>query len=130
MANRGSQVMFQRQPAAVVGAEDDPLQIDLRGASRISKASVEASDPVQRLVGPIAPRCAGRKSDSVGQEHGMAGDLLAGIEVLREQGRRHDERVAGIGESLTGGPIGGKLAGRLQIDAGQSRAACTCTRRY
>ena len=44
----------------------------------------------------------------------MIRDLLAGVEVLREQRRRHHERVAGVGESLAGGTIDGKLAGRLQ----------------
>ena len=113
------QVFFQRQPSAVVGAEDDALQIDLRAAARVSKPGVKAPDPREQLVGPIAPGGAGRKPDAVGQQHGMVGDLLAGVEVLREQGRRHHERVAGVGKSLAGGAIGRKLAGGLQIDARQ-----------
>ena len=119
LADRGGQVFFQRQPASVVGAEDDALQIDLRAAARVGKPTVEAPDSRQHLVGPVPPGGARRKPDAVGQEHGMVGDLLAGVEVLREQGRRHHERIAGVGKTLAGGAIDGKLAGGLQIDARQ-----------
>ena len=49
----------------------------------------------------------------------MVSDLFAGVEVFREQGRRHHQGVAGVGKSFTGGAIGRKLAGRLQINTRQ-----------
>ena len=40
----------------------------------------------------------------------MGGDVLGGVEVLAQQGRRHHQRVAGVGEPLAGGAVLGELA--------------------
>ena len=44
----------------------------------------------------------------------MARDLLARVEVLREQGGRHDERAARVHEPFARRAIDGELAGRFQ----------------
>ena len=50
----------------------------------------------------------------------MAGDLLRRVEVLRDQRRRHHQRVAGVGEPFARRAVDGELAGRVErVDAGQ-----------
>ena len=46
-----------------------------------------------------------------GSEHGVAGDLLAGVEVLREQRRRHHQRVAGVREAFARRAVGRETRG-------------------
>ena len=71
---------------------------------------------VQNFVSAITPGRLGRKAETLRQKHGMRGNLLARVEILGQERRRHHERLAGVGEPFPGCPIGGKLAGRLEVN--------------
>ena len=80
-------------------------EVHLIGAARVGEAAIEPADLGEDLLGPVAARGPGREGEALGQEHGVARDLLAGIEVLREQRGRHDESVARVREPLAGGAV-------------------------
>ena len=116
---RRSHVAFNRQPAAVVGVEDDPLQIHLRSAGVIRVFAIDRANLSQDVVRPVGTRDRRRETESVRQQYGVLGDLASRVEVFRQQGRRHDERVARVGEAFAGRPVGRKIAGRIEVDPRQ-----------
>ena len=79
----------------------------------------EVAEREGRLVGPVALRLRGREAEAVRQKHDVVGDLLGRVQVLAEQGRRHDERVAGVREAFARGAVRREIAGGLEVDAGQ-----------
>ena len=92
------------------------MRVQLDGGRELT---VEAPDFRQNLVGPVPPARAGGKTDSVGDQHRVPCHLLTGIEIFPQQGRRHCQRIARVGESLTSGTLGRKFASRIQPDTGQ-----------
>ena len=81
---------------------------------------VECANLRGLFVGPVAARLAHREAKSLRQHHGVVRDVLRGIEVLREEGRRDvRECFGGVGEAFARGTVGRELARRLQIDAGE-----------
>ena len=96
------------------------VQRERRLAERVGVPGVEGAEPGGALVGPVASGLTGREAEAVGQQHGVVGHVLRGVQVLREQ-RRGDvrQRLGGVREALAGGPVGGELAGRPQVDAGR-----------
>ena len=84
---RGGDVLLDGQPSAIVGLEDDPLQVDARGAAGIRMRAVHCADLHERVVRPVTRRVRWREPDAVGQQHRMLRDLLGGVEILRDQSR-------------------------------------------
>ena len=74
---------------------------------------------MEGFVGPVAAGGVGREADAVAEQHGVRSHVLGGIEIFAEQGRRHDEGVAGVGEAFAGRAVGGELAGGIEGDAGE-----------
>ena len=65
---------------------------------------------------PIAAR---READPGRRQNGMRGDLPRGVEVFREQVRRHKQRFPGVGKPFAGDRVFQKSLRRPQVDAGQ-----------
>ena len=105
--------------------EPDPLPNDCLGCRRggvewLREPAVEPADAGERLVGPVAPRVAGGKPEAVGQEHGMPGHGLRGVEVFGHERRRHDERLARVRKAFARAAVGWKLfRGIERVDAGE-----------
>ena len=124
LGQRGRKVFLQRQDS---GQPDADVAVDvdvphLRTHSQfpdLHEPAVELADLGQYLVGPVAPGPLRGKAEAIRQQHGVLGNGLAGVEILLQQAGRHDQGVAGIGESFPGRAVGGELPGRVQGDPRQ-----------
>ena len=115
----GGDVLFERQTAAGIGAEDEPLKVDLHASARVRELRIESAELLKRLVGPVASGRAGGEPQPAWKRHSMGSDPLGGIEVLRKQRGRHHQGVAVVREAFSRGAVGGELAGRVEWHAGQ-----------
>ena len=87
LLQRGEQILLDRQPTALIGVKDDPLQVDLVATARVGELAIEVANVGERLVRPIARRLVLGKPKPIGQQDGMPGDLLRRIEILRDHRR-------------------------------------------
>ena len=117
--NRGREVFFKREASAGVGFGDDSLQVDLRASRRVGEFAVELTNSRELFVDPVAARRVRRETKAVGKEHRVTGDFLARVQILREQGRRHDESVSGVRETFASRAVLREFACRIQVDVRQ-----------
>ena len=114
------EVLFQRQQSGVPEVSQSLVTLVRRAESLDRRVlPVERADFSEPLVCPIASAVPRREVDASRQQHRMPGDFVAGIEVFSQEGRRHHQRVAGVGEALARCPLGGKFPRRVKRHAGQ-----------
>ena len=111
---RRGQAGHQRRPAAGVGIEGDPLEIDARRPRIHGVASVDVTDAGEGLLCPVALRRRWAEADSVGREDRMGGDLLGSVEILVDHLRGHHERLSDVREALAGGTVDRKLLAGIE----------------
>uniref|UniRef100_A0A6J6A1B3 Unannotated protein n=1 Tax=freshwater metagenome TaxID=449393 RepID=A0A6J6A1B3_9ZZZZ len=85
--------------------------IERRLSVGTSVAAVEAAERVQRFFGPCGSVRRRGESKTVGQEHGLSGDVASGVVVTFDQFGRHRHRVPDVGKALAADAVDGKLAG-------------------
>ena len=118
------EVFFERQlsrlPKATISVQihqadgcSDPQVNDL------DPLSVELPDLQQRFIRPVPLRGELREANSIREQHRMTSDLFAGIEILRQQRRRHRKRIASVCKTLARGTVGGEFASRIEVHARQ-----------
>ena len=90
MRQRRAQVFldWQATVAATHGKGDADHLHDTRWAGR-SVAGIEGLDRGDFLVGPVALGRLLGEGDTIRQQHRVLSDVLASLEVLREEARRH-----------------------------------------
>src|SRR5258708_37547314 len=81
--------------------------------------AIKSPNASQNVVGPIASGSGRREPKAVRQQLGVLRDLLARVEVLRQQSRRHDQRVSRVCKTLSRRAVGRKLTRMTQIEPGQ-----------
>ena len=108
------QILLNWQPSALIGVEDDALQVDHVAAARVGELAIELADVGQRLVRPIARSDVLREPHSVRQQHRVLRDVFARVEILRQQRRRHNQRVASVREPFARRAIDRELFGRIE----------------
>ena len=81
--------------------------------------AVELPDLQQRFIRPVPLRGELREANSIREQHRMTSDLFAGIEILRQQRRRHRKRIASVCKTLARGTVGGEFASRIEVHARQ-----------
>ena len=114
------EVLLQRQQAGVPEVSHSLVTLVRRAESLDRRVlTVERADFFEPLVGPIASAVPRREVDASRQQYRVTSDFMAGIEVLSQEGWRHHQRVAGVGEALAPGALGRKLASRVKVDACQ-----------
>ena len=105
--------------------ETDPLLHDRlgrgrSGVERLCKPPIKLPDAGERLIGPVASCVARRKTEAVGQEHGMPSQGLRSVEVFGHERRRHDERLARVRKAFACAAVGRKLLGGIErINTGE-----------
>ena len=99
---------------------NDRVRRVCRLIERLREPPIKPANSGEGLVGPVASRVALRKPEAVWQKHGVRRHGLRGVEILRHQCRRHDERLAGVCKSLACAAVGRKLPRRIErVNAGQ-----------
>jgi len=104
-ARQASTAILVERHALCITVSEPPASVYFAYKARIS-ASV-ASVQIRGGRRPAQSEC--RR-----EQHGVAGDGFAGIEILRDQRWRHRQSVAGIGETFAGRAIHWKFFGRLE----------------
>ena len=118
LRERGSKVGLERDAAVAT----DDIGLGRGGVvPRVAKLSVDVHEPRIKLVDAhhdlVGPVTLGRvfgKTDAVREQHQVPGKLLAGVEELVDQRRRHSQRIAGVCEALTCRTIDREFARGIQ----------------
>ena len=120
LGQRRGQALHQRRPAAGIGVEGDPLEVDACGAGVDGVARVDVADAGEGLLRPVALRRRRAEADTGRREDGMGGDLLRRVEILVNHLRRHHQRLPDVREALPRGAVDRKLLTRIERgDPGQ-----------
>ena len=82
--------------------------------TRDAVTGVEGLDGGDLLVGPIAFGRLVGESDAIREQHRVQGDVLARVEILGKQPRRHHQGRADVREAFAGGTVDRELAGRIE----------------
>ena len=101
MADQGKQIRPQRQ-AAVHGVLRE-----------------KAPQLRKHFVGPVPAACGRGETEPIRHKHRVRRNSLGGCQVLAQQGRRDDERIAGIGKAFAGRAVNGEVPRRLKIHTGE-----------
>ena len=114
----GERSLGRRQTGAIFDG-GDKIALERKFSIPPGEPVVKRMQVPKRFIDPIPLMRRGRESQAIGQKHGMIGNPLGRGEVFVDQRRRHRKRFGGVRKAFSGGAVGGKLARRPQIDAGQ-----------
>ena len=115
---RGGEIFLQRQAP---GESHAGVTVDFDVPDRrtdpeilgVGELAIEPPNPRQAFIRPVAPRRLRGETKAGRQQHRVSSDPLSRVEIFPQQGRRHHQRVARIGEPFPRGAIARELAGRI-----------------
>ena len=121
MGQGRAQIKLDRQaPGATDKVHFVALNQHALDFTRDAITGVEGFDGGDLLVGPIALGRLVGESDAIRQQYRVLGDVLARVEILGKQPRRHHQGRADVREAFAGGTVDREFAGRIKRrDAGQ-----------